>query len=72
MARAMKSQSGSKRRMEALEVFVNEDLEVVIKTDDYGDGGSVVAIPAEQIDVVVKWMQECRDEAKTALQERQA
>jgi hypothetical protein len=53
-----------KKRMVGIEVFVNEDLEVVLKTDDFGDGGSVIAIPLEQIDIVLQWMKEAREEAE--------
>lgn len=65
------AQSGTKRRMQELEVFVNEHCDVVIGYDDAHDSGQYVLMSPDQVDLVVEWLQEARDKARQALAERE-
>ena len=50
-----------KKRMEALTVETNNDS-VTISQDDYGDGPDNISIPYEQIDTLIKWLQDAKVE----------
>ena len=54
-----------KKRMEAVEVFVNDDLYVMISdVHDVGAGApNLVAVLPEQVDLLIEWLKEARDEA---------
>jgi hypothetical protein len=54
--------------MEAVEVYVGEAGHVCIKGEDYGNGGDVVLIAPEQVDVLIEWLKEVKAEALEAKQ----
>jgi len=50
-----------KKRMEALTVETSDDS-VIISQDDYGEGSNNISIPCEQIDTLIKWLQDAKIE----------
>jgi hypothetical protein len=51
-----------KKKMESIEVSTNDRGEILIISPGVSADEQVVSITPEQVDVVVKWLQEARDE----------
>ncbi len=50
------------RRMESLEVFMNKSNTVSIQQDRDRDDPAIVTIHPDQVDTLIKWLQEVRAE----------
>jgi len=50
-----------KKRMETVEVSTSEGS-VLITQPNYGNDDVIISIPAEQIDALIKWLQEAKHE----------
>jgi hypothetical protein len=50
------------KRMEAINIRTLDDGFIEISSDDYGEGQQQISIPVEQIDTVIKWLQEAKAE----------
>jgi len=53
-----------RKKMEAIEVYVNEHGYICLKNDDYGDGEQVVSFSPEQADTVINWIKEAKEAAQ--------
>lgn len=52
-----------RRRIEPLSVEVTSDAMIRLQQDDYGEGGGTILLSPDQIDMVVKFLQEAKQHA---------
>jgi hypothetical protein len=56
------------KRLEAIEVYVDKDRnQICIAQDDVGGGAPIIGISPEQLDVVIEWLKEAREELAKGL-----
>lgn len=53
-----------KKSMECITVYVSKEKEVCIKNDYHGGSDDIpVSITPEQVDIVIQWLKEAKEEA---------
>ena len=57
------------RRMETVEVFMNEGGTITVKNEVMGTDDCLVTFTAEQADLVCKWIQEVKAEIEAGREE---
>lgn len=52
----------SEREMQQIKVYVSDESYICISQDHFGGDDSVIVIHPEQIDLLIKWLKEAKDE----------